>query len=460
MAIVCLPTHPNRDCNAATITCNAFLFLVCRGKTYAMKKILLLNPPFHQKISRDSLCPHICKSDYSWPGMDLVAISGILSAENIEYVDCLKENICLQDLGRRLQLIKPDFVFMLIASISEKDDVAAINVIKQTTNATIAVLGDIATFDADRVAVMPGIGFVIRDYTNTIEIRKICKMEQKTRVIDFALINNFKIGIPRHELFQKYNYYYPYSLYDHVTPVLANYGCPFKCKMCNSGSLKYRTRDSAEVMQELAYIRQLGIKEIYFKDYTFLVVNNRSILQFMIDHNLGLRFSCTTRIDAVDKDKLELLKRAGCYLVFYGVESGSNAILQCMNKGFTAERAKEIISLTKSLGIEVLTSFVIGFEQETEQDIIKTADIIFATDPDYLSLNILESRQGSELDNLRREGIKIISGECMSDIRKRIERKFYFRPYKLLKYVRLFSKSPCRIKRSIRQLRSMIMRVS
>lgn len=425
-----------------------------------MKNILLLNPPFHQHISRDSLCPHIYKSDYSWPGMDLVAISGILSAEDIEYVDCLKEHISLQDLDWRLQLIKPDFVFMLISSISEKDDIAAIKAIKQTTNATIAVLGDIATFDTDRVSAMPDIDFVIRDYTNAIEIRKICNMEQNNKVIDFAAIKNFTIGIPRHELFQKYNYYNPYSLYDHVTPVLANYGCPFKCKMCNSGSLEYKTRDSKEVMQELGYIRQLGIKEIYFKDFTFLVMNNREILQFMIDHNLGLRFSCTTRIDTVDKDTLELLKRAGCYLVFYGVESGSNTILQYMHKSFTAERAREIISLTKSLNIEVLTSFVIGFEQETEQDILKTTDMIFDIDPDYLSLNILEPRQGAELDNSRSEGIKMISGECMSDIRKRIERRFYFRPSKLLKYVYLFSKSQCRIKRSIRQLRAMIMRVS
>jgi len=406
------------------------------------------------------LCPHTYKSDYAWPGMDLVAISGILSTEDLEYIDCLKENIRLQDLGPRLQAINPDFVFMLISSLSEKDDIAAVKAIKRATHATVSVLGDIATFDTARIAAMPEIDFVIRDYTNAIAIRKICKMEQQTKVIDFAVGNNFKIGIPRHELFQKYNYYHPYSLYDHATPVLASYGCPFKCKMCNSGSLKHRTRDADEVMRELAYIAQLGIKEIYFKDFTFLVKNNRNTLQFMIDRNLGLRVSCTTRIDTVDKDALELLKRAGCYLVFYGIESGSDAILQYMNKGFTAERAKETIALTKSLDIEVLTSFVIGFEQETAQDILDTTNLIFAADPDYLSLNILESRQGAELDKSCCEGGKTISGERMPDIRKRIERRFYFRPSKLLKYGCLFLKSPCRIKRSMRQLRSMITRVS
>lgn len=433
--------------------------------------ILLLNPPFTRSISRDYVCPHSYKSDYSWPAIDLVAISGILSEFSLHYVDEIKDKRSVDAAIENISKINPTVIFMLVSSISEKEDLSFIAEIKKISAARIAILGDIVSFESERLTSYPDIDYLIVDFTNKDAILEVARGMRNEKTVGFMHTNEFSIGVPRHELFQKYDYYYPYSLYNHVAPLLTSYGCPYNCRFCNAGTLGYKKRDPSEMSEELHYLAKIGAKEIYFKDFTFLGPPNRELLEQMTGNHFNFVFSCNLRIDAVDSELLSILKRAGCYLVFYGLESGSFPIRSHAGKSFDNEQIKKTLNETKNIGIETLCSYIIGFPDETAADINETINLIFASPPDYLSVNVLAPRHGSkireeiacpdshDLDNSISKGVTTIDGKAINTIRKSIELKFYFHPLRLVKLARLTSKSKFRIKRSFKSLMTMIDRI-
>jgi anaerobic magnesium-protoporphyrin IX monomethyl ester cyclase len=233
----------------------------------------------------------------------------------------------------------------------------------------------------------------------------------------------------------------------------------------------FKVRRSEEIRDELVRIKQWGYREVFFRDFTFLPRKNIEVLQFMIDQRLNLSFGCTTRVDTVDEPSLRLMKKAGCYLVFYGAETGVEETLLRMNKGLPLQLLQEITRTTKRIGLETLMSFIIGFPHETGEHIRQTRDMIFKLNPDYLSLNVYVPKYGSEmgetlrqpgtdLDNSQSQGLIKIGGESILQIRKRIERQFFFRPSQMLRYLRLALKSPFRCYNLLRQFRPMLTRVS
>lgn len=435
------------------------------------QQILLLNPPFTRSISRDYVCPHSYKGDYSWPAIDLVAISGILSEFSLHYVDEIKEKRSVNAAIENISKINPAVIFMLVSSISEKEDLAFIAEIKKISAARIAVLGDIVSFESERLASYPDIDYLILDFTNNDAIRAVAGGNRSEKIIGFIEATDFSIGVPRHEIFRNYDYYYPYSLYNHVAQLLTSYGCPYSCRFCNAGTLGYKTRNHPEILAELHYLAKKGVKEIYVKDFTFLGAPSKELLELMICNQLDFVFSCNLRIDAVDSDFLALLKKAGCYLVFYGLESGSFQLRRNAGKNFDNALIIKALNETRHVGIETLCSYIIGFPDETAADINETIRLIFTSPPDYLSVNVLVPRHGSkiraeitcpdfqDLDTSISKGMVTIDGKSADTIRKAIEQKFYFQPQRLVKFARLALKSQFRAKRSFKSLLTMIKRI-
>ncbi len=416
-------------------------------------KILLLNPPQkNNNLLRDYSCPHSCKGDYSWPPIDLLAISGIIRGNKTYYIDAIKEKLNISATIKKIKKINPDFIFMLISSISEKEDISIIKEIKKEINTKISVSGDIASFIPKRLANIKEIDYIIQDFTQKKEIKQIIEKENKKKIIGFGKNKTFSIGIPQHKLFIKYKYHMPYSLYP-ITCLLTNYGCAFGCKFCNSNKLGFKYRDLDEVFKDIEYIKKTNIKEFYFRDFTFSLPNTEKILNFLINKKINIKFSCEPRVDTVNQKILKLMKKAGCYLVFYGIESGNKKTLDLMHKGFKIENAIKTMRLTKKLKIETLNSFILGFPSETYNNIQKTIKLIFKLDPDYLSINVLVPRLGSIFRQEKKikeiENLDCSSSLGMIDIKKKspyeikimMEKHFYFRLTKLIKYTLLALKS-------------------
>jgi radical SAM superfamily enzyme YgiQ (UPF0313 family) len=141
-------------------------------------------------------------------------------------------------------------------------------------------------------------------------------------------------------------------------------------------------------MDLIKHLMQLGYREISFEDDNFTDHRTRltEICTRLIDERIDLSWSVNARIDTVNEDMLRLMRRAGCWYISYGVESGNQETLDRIGKKITLDLIRERVELTRRCGIEAKGFFIIGFPWETEQTIRETVD--FALSLPLSDLNI------------------------------------------------------------------------
>jgi tRNA A37 methylthiotransferase MiaB len=163
-------------------------------------------------------------------------------------------------------------------------------------------------------------------------------------------------------------------------------GCPFHCTYCSTNdffSKTYRTKSSDRILSEmnLAY-NKLGVRNFEFSHDIF-TLNKSFINDFCLklirlkkENKTGYIWNCSARIDSVREDLLKLMKEAGCRSIFFGIESGSEKIQRSIKKNLDISNVYKISEICRDLGIDINASFILGFPDETEEDIEKTLHCI------------------------------------------------------------------------------------
>jgi len=115
-------------------------------------KILLLNPPFDRMVIRDYCCGHTSKADYCWVPIDLLALSGVLSERHdVNVIDSIIMRHDKPSTLKKIKKIKPDAIISLVSAITVKSDMEFLSLVKETTDAEIYVIGDVAYFDPKNI---------------------------------------------------------------------------------------------------------------------------------------------------------------------------------------------------------------------------------------------------------------------------------------------------------------------
>jgi anaerobic magnesium-protoporphyrin IX monomethyl ester cyclase len=199
-------------------------------------------------------------------------------------------------------------------------------------------------------------------------------------------------------------------------PIMTSRGCPFQCTFCLASKMcgtRFRTRSPKKVMEELEWLRDTHHADVVaFYDDTFTVDKKRAseICDLIKSHSFDLPWDCRTRVDQINKEILVKLRDANCKLVHFGVESGSQVMLDAMKKHTTVEKNAWAIKLAKEVGIGVAISVVVGYPGETEQMLKQTFDFIKKTKPDFVYVCQAIPYPGTELiDILKMKGWKVSS---------------------------------------------------
>lgn len=188
-----------------------------------------------------------------------------------------------------------------------------------------------------------------------------------------------------------------------MTTMIASRGCPFGCLFCASRNVwgrKYRARSAAKVIEEIKFlIKTYGIKNINFWDDLWGLGRRwtEEFCRLIIKEQIKISWSCERRVDTVDLEILKLMKQAGCYSIFYGVESLDQDCLDAINKGIKVEQAEKVIRLTKLAGIEARVNFILGLPYETPAKVKAMIKKIIKLNPDYVKFNILTPYPGTLL---------------------------------------------------------------
>lgn len=199
-------------------------------------------------------------------------------------------------------------------------------------------------------------------------------------------------------------------------PIMTSRGCPFQCTFCLASKMcgtRFRTRSPPKVLDELEWLRDTHHADaIAFYDDTFTVDKKRAneICDLIKQRKFDLPWDCRTRVDQINKEIMTKLKNANCKLVHFGVESGSQVMLDAMKKRTTVEKNAWAINLAKEVGIGVAISVVVGYPGETPQMLQQTFDFIYQTKPDFVYVCQAIPYPGTELlETLKSEGVKVSS---------------------------------------------------
>ncbi len=162
--------------------------------------------------------------------------------------------------------------------------------------------------------------------------------------------------------------------------IISSRGCPFTCRYCyRIFGRNFRGRSAEHVVGEmLALKRDYDVDFISFQDDCF-VINKKRVFEIcdLIDAeglNKSLRWSCTGRVTVCDRELLRRMRTSGCVSVSYGIESGSEKILEAMSKRATIAQAKEAIRNTREAGLRCPVSFMIGYPGETRETVMETVE--------------------------------------------------------------------------------------
>jgi radical SAM superfamily enzyme YgiQ (UPF0313 family) len=426
-----------------------------------MAKVLLLNPPGDRLYLRDSYCSKVSKAAYLTPPIDLLAVSGYLCARHDCLVmDAMAERCSFTTALRRARAADPDLVVSLFGQASFRNDLSFYRSLKQVLpGAQLVVSGDVGFDDPERLLRRENtIDGILMDYTSRRWLpyidgdrdaaRDIAYLSQgKFTCLRSDAVAEFSIGVPRLEAFPYRKYRMPFARRLPYAGVITDFGCPYRCDFCIVGQLPFKLRSIAEVLDELASLKKLGIKYFSFGDQTFGADRQRTeiLLQGIRIRNIGLPWGCFFRADLLDEEYLESLMSAGCELLIMGVESGSQDLLDRHHKGLDLAKVRRAFGLCRRKGVRTVATFIIGLPGESRQGFEETVKLALELDPDFASFNLpvakpltplrreaetrgwLTTREGdqSSCSNLAAGGIP---PALLREWRSEALRRFYLRP--------------------------------
>lgn len=264
---------------------------------------------------------------------------------------------------------------------------------------------------------------------------------------------------------QKYN---KLSLSNRASPpgyLETSRGCPWGCVFCNKNiqGRKFRPKSPKRVADEIEYMLKAGFKEINILDDTFSTDIDRAkgICDEII--NRGLKFPWHPlngiRVDRVDKELFIKMKRAGCYKVSFGIESGNQAVLDVIDKKIGLEQVRNAVRLAKEVGFETFGYFMIGLPAETEESIKDTIRFAKELKLDIAKFNVTIPLPGTRLfEEWDKSGLiktkdwgkynfyapyyelynhPTLTCEAISKYYKKAYRSFYFSPsYLMRRFIR------------------------
>lgn len=223
-----------------------------------------------------------------------------------------------------------------------------------------------------------------------------------------------KLPFPDWSLFDISKYHSPKSLTRRSKVGLyeTSRGCPFGCVYCNKNIFgrTFRAKSPKRVVDEVEYMHNAGFEEFHPQDDGFTTDLGRAkkICDLMVERGIIYPwiFGNGIRVDRVDKELLLKAKKAGCYRVAYGVESGNQEIINNIKKGITVDQVRQAVKIAKEAKMEVATYFMIGLPGETKENIEESIRLAVELDTDYSRTSILVPYPSTEIwETWKREGI-------------------------------------------------------
>lgn len=363
---------------------------------------------------RDYFCSKISKGSYCYHPVDLLILSGILSVRHeVQVLDAVVQRLKNERTFSLAKGYKPDVIVFLTGAVSFHGDGPFLKELKQATGARMVGLGDIFLEKPERVfELWPWLDAALLDFT-TPDILDLVESANKisrnavVRSPDGQLIRlpvvqtpgAWGTALPRHDMFSSLPYSFPFARKKRFATVLTNFGCPYSCTYCPTGSFLYKERPLGSIAEELDSLQALGISEIFFKDQSFGPGRERiaALCRELTGRKWPFGWTCFLRPEMADEKVVGLMAAAGCHTIIFGVESGEAEVRRLYGREYSDNILREAFAACRKFGVETVATFVMGLPGESTGSLDKTIALARELDCDYASFNIFVPAYGTAL---------------------------------------------------------------
>ena len=399
-------------------------------------KVLLINPPDWDQVVYSSNEAAASERGY-YPPLGLMYIASMLKKEGgheVAIIDAVLERLRYDRLGEILRRDRPDMVGITAFTMNVLDALETARCVKRNLpgahvcmggpHVTLFPLETLGFESVDTVVVGDG------EFTCLRLVQALEGGESLQGIPGLLYKDNGKavgnppaarikdldrIPHPARELTRYREYWSILGDARPATTMMTTRGCPFQCVFCCHDPV-FRLRSISNVMEEVSQCVSLGIKEIFFFDETFNI-DRRRVLQFCREMTaLGspVAFDIRARVDTVDPEILRSLKESGCRRIQFGVEAGTQKVLDRIGKRITLKQAEDAFLWARRAGLITFADFMVGLPGETADDIHRTIAFAKKLEPDYVQFSSLLPLPGTDIYE---EGIRtgIFSGDFWRD---------------------------------------------
>lgn len=181
-------------------------------------------------------------------------------------------------------------------------------------------------------------------------------------------------------------------------------GCPYTCRWCSHSvyGMTYRRRSPARTIEEIDHLTEAYKPDMFwFVDDVFTISHKwlNNVRKLLKERNIKISFECISRSDRLNEDVIKTLKDMGCARLWIGAESGSQHVLDLMDRRVKADNVREMIKLTMKYGIEAGTFIMLGYPGETKEDIVITAEHLKDSNPDIFLTTVAYPIKGTPFYN-------------------------------------------------------------
>lgn len=369
-------------------------------------KILLLNAPFMDKYSKSSRSPAVTKSGTIYFPLWLSYAAGVLDKKGyeIKIIDAPAKCWSKEETLERVKEFNPALVVLDTSTPSINNDLEFTKNIKtELPNTKTCLVGTHVSATVKEILPKEAnyVDFIARheyDYTLPELAEAIEGKRSLEDVLGISYCENGDLkenaGRPYienldelpfvSEVYKKYldieDYFYAHVSFPTVS-IFSSRGCPSKCFYCMYSQVmfgkRYRKRSAKNLFDEVVYITKnfSQVKEILIDDDNFAVdqKNVKEFCELMINNNIKLKWVVQCRV-TLEYETMVIMRKAGCRLVVVGYESGSQKVLDGMNKGITLEMSKKFNDAAKKAKMRVHGCFMVGNPGETKKTMQETLE--------------------------------------------------------------------------------------
>lgn len=440
------------------------------------------------------------KKEYEYPPLSLCYLAAVTrkSGHETEILDFQVLDIPLEESAKMIASKKPDVVGITSTTVSIIHASELAKAIKKHGKNIFTIVGGshLSALPKKTMKLFPSfdLGIIGEGEATIVEVLDALQKKKKLSDINGLIVRDGKslkitpkrefikdldtLPMPAWDLLHDIRKYYNgqfYITFDErpTFGIIVSRGCIGKCTFCDKHIFgnNIRTHSPQYIMnmiKDLYY--NYGKRHIFFIDDTFTMFRKQrmELFELIRKENMDITWSCNTRVDCVDEEMLNAMKRSGCTYVLLGVESGSQRMLDFMKKGTRLEQIEKAVKMARRAGLNVHASFMIGLPTEDRKSIRDTIDFAKKLDITSIQISIFSPLPGTELyDMLDKNGELTSSWGKMSrwnvvycpdgftkdeikKIHKSAYKEFFFRPKMFLTYAKMI-RGPRHMKVALRR---------